>query len=79
MKIMLFTNWEWVYPTTCVYQIIYDEEDENETQATQYFIMRGLGLCIKFDSYVAHFFIHGRSVIIQQFQSLKRVTNTLFH
>ena len=42
--------------TTCVYQFIYDEKDKHDTHITQYFIMHGLGLCIKVDSYVAHFF-----------------------
>ena len=39
-------------PTTCVYQFIYDENYNNDTQITQYFIMYGLGLCIKVDSYM---------------------------
>ena len=43
-------------PTTCVYQFIYDEQDENDTHITQYFIMCGLGLCIRVNSYVAHLF-----------------------
>ena len=37
-------------PTTFFYQFIYDEKDKNETQISQYFIMHGLGLCIKVDS-----------------------------
>ena len=43
-------------PTKCFYLFIYDEKDKNYTQITQYFIMYGLGLCIKVDSYVAHMF-----------------------
>ena len=43
-------------PTTCVCQFIYDEKDKNDTQIIQYFIMHGLGICMKADSYVAHFF-----------------------
>ena len=43
-------------PTTCVYQLIYYEKDNNDTQMTQYFIMHGLGLCIKVDSYASHMF-----------------------
>ena len=43
-------------PTTCVYRFIYGEKDKNDTYITQYFIMNGLGLCIKVDSYVAHLF-----------------------
>ena len=42
--------------TTCVYQFIYDETDKNDTQIIQYFIMHGLGLCIKIDINVAHLF-----------------------
>ena len=43
-------------PTTFFYQFIYDEKDKNDTHVTQYFIMHGLGLCIKVDSNVPHFF-----------------------
>ena len=43
-------------PTTCVYHFIYYEKDKNDTQVTQYFIMHGLGLCIKVDSYVTQMF-----------------------
>ena len=42
--------------TTCVYQFIYDETENINTQVTQYFIMHGLGLFIKVDIYVAHMF-----------------------
>ena len=42
--------------TTCVYQFSYNEKDNNDTHKTQYFIMHGLRLCIKVDSYVAHIF-----------------------
>ena len=42
------------YPTTCFYQFIYDETDSVDTDIMQYFIMNGLGLCIKVNSYVAH-------------------------
>ena len=45
-----------VGPTTCVYQLIFDENDSNDTNIIQYFSMRGLGLCIRVDSYVAHIF-----------------------
>ena len=41
-------------PTTCVYQLIFNENDSNATKIIQYFIMHGLGLCIKVDSYVGH-------------------------
>ena len=54
-------------PTTCVYQFIYDENDNDGTNIIQYYIMHGLGLCIKVDSYVAHMFsMHGHSVIMNQ-------------
>ena len=43
-------------PTTCVYQLIYDESESDYTKIIQYFIMHGLGLCIKVDVYVAHMF-----------------------
>ena len=43
-------------PTTCFYQVIFDENDSNYTSIIQYFIMHGLGLCIKLNSFVAHMF-----------------------
>ena len=43
-------------PITCVYQFIYNEKDSVDTKIIQYFIMHGLGLFIKMDSYVAHMF-----------------------
>ena len=43
-------------PTSCVYQLIFDENDSNYTNIIQYFIMHGLGLCIKLNSFVAHMF-----------------------
>ena len=43
-------------PTTCVYQFIYNKNNNGDTKIIQYFIMRGLGLCIKVDIYVAHMF-----------------------
>ena len=44
------------YPKKCVYQFILDENHINDTNIIQYFIMHGLGLCIKLDSFVAHMF-----------------------
>ena len=54
-------------PKTCVYQFIYDENDSNEKKIIQYFIMHGLGLCIKVYSNMAHMFYawsfsHNKSV-----------------
>ena len=43
-------------PTKCSYQFIYNENYNDNTKIIQYFIMHGLGLCIKVDSYVAHMF-----------------------
>ena len=45
-----------VYPTRCVHQLIYDENDNDDTNIIKYFIMHGLGLCIKVDSYMSHMF-----------------------
>ena len=42
--------------TTCVYQLIFDENDSKDTKIIQYFIMHGLGLCIKLDNFGAHMF-----------------------
>ena len=41
-------------PTTRVYQLTYDANDNDDTKMIQYFIMHGLGLCTKVDSYVTH-------------------------
>ena len=41
---------------TCVYQFIYDENDNDDTKVIQYFIMHVLGFWIKVDSYVEHMF-----------------------
>ena len=43
-------------PTTCVYQLIYYENHSDDTNIIQYFIMHGLVLYIKVDSYLAHIF-----------------------
>ena len=43
-------------PTTCVYQFVYDERYSVDTDVIEYFIMHGLGLCIKLNMYVAHMF-----------------------
>ena len=40
-------------PTTCIYQFIYDE-NENDEKINIYFTMNGLGLFIKVDIYVEH-------------------------
>ena len=41
-------------PTTFVYQFIFNEKDSVDTGIIKYFIIHGLGLCIKVDSYVSH-------------------------
>ena len=43
-------------PTTCVYQLIVDENDIHDTKFIQYFIMNGLKLCIKLNNYVKNVF-----------------------
>ena len=42
--------------TTCVYQLIFDGNDRNDTKIMQYFIMHELELFINFDSFVKHMF-----------------------
>ena len=44
------------YPKICVYQFILDENDSNNTNIIQYFIIHGQVLCIKLNSFVAHMF-----------------------
>ena len=56
-------------PITCVYKLFYDENYSYGTKIIQYFIMHGMGLCIKVDIYVAHMFYartfsHNKSVSI---------------
>ena len=51
-------------PITYVYKFVYDEKDMDEKQITKYLIIHELVLCIKVDSYAAHIFMHGHSVII---------------
>ena len=34
-------------PITCVYQLIYDETDNDDTKIIQYYIIHGLKLCVK--------------------------------
>ena len=41
---------------TCVYQLIYNENDNGVTKTTQYFIIHGLGIWINVGSYVEHMF-----------------------
>ena len=43
-------------PTTCVYEFIFDENYSDDTKSIQYFIMNGLGLCIKLNSFLEHMF-----------------------
>ena len=43
-------------PTTCVYQLICYENYSDDTNIIQYFIMHGLVLYIKVDSYLAYIF-----------------------
>ena len=52
----LFKNQVMGGPKRYVYQFIGDENDHDETNIIQYFIMHGLVLFIKVDSYVAHIF-----------------------
>ena len=42
--------------TTCVYQFIYDENENDDTKIIKYFAMHGLGLCIKVDSHMSSIF-----------------------
>ena len=52
----LIQNTGLVDPTTCVYQFIFHEDDSNETNMIPYFIMHGLVLCIKLNSFVSYMF-----------------------
>ena len=57
------------YIITCIYQFIFNENDSNDTNIMQYFIMHELGLWIKLDNHVTHMlyacpFIHNTAVPI---------------
>ena len=43
-------------PTTCVYQYILDKDYSNNAKFLQYFVMHGLILYIRLNSYVEHVF-----------------------
>ena len=65
-------------PTTYVYQFIYNEKNNNDTQITQYFVLHGFRLCIKIDSYVAHMFYaflfsHIKAVPISKIKYFPRI------
>ena len=45
-----------VYPRTCVYKFIFNENYSNDINIIQYFIIHGLGLCIKLNSFVENMF-----------------------
>ena len=54
-------------PTTCVYQFILDKYESNGTKTIQYFVLHGIWLYIKLNSYVSHMFyswslIHSKAV-----------------
>ena len=43
-------------PKTVVCQFIFDKEHIYNTHIIQYFVVNGIGLCIKLNSYVSHMF-----------------------
>ena len=43
-------------PTTCVHQFVGFERWRQNSEVYQYFVFPGLGLCIRFESFVAHMF-----------------------
>ena len=43
-------------PKTCVYQLIHDKNEIDYTKIIQYFIIHGMGLCIKVDIYAEYMF-----------------------
>ena len=50
-------------PTTCVYQFIFDQDDSCDTAIIQYYIMHGLGLCIKLNSFVnINYYIQNKNI-----------------
>ena len=55
----IILNMELGDTTTYVYQTCFCENYNNGTKMIQYFIIFGLGLCIKLDSFVSHMFYTG--------------------
>ena len=55
MEVYPFNSWDWVI-LYFFNHFIFNEIDNNDTNIIQYFIMHGLGLCIKLDRIVAHMF-----------------------
>ena len=45
-----------VDPTKYIYESIFDEDDSHDTNIIQYFIIHGLGLCIKLNNVSSHMF-----------------------
>jgi len=46
-------------PTTCVYQFVHDsveEEERQDLEIEQLFVMSGLGICVRLGSHIGHSF-----------------------
>ena len=43
-------------PTRCVYRFIFDPDDSYDKKIIEYFLMHGILLCIKLNSYMAYMF-----------------------
>ena len=56
MQMDLFNNWGWVIPQHVFISSFTMKKESVDTKIIQYFVMHGLGLCIKVDIYVAHMF-----------------------
>ena len=41
------------YSTTCFYQFVFDQDESNNTNIIQYFVMNRLGLFVKLNRYVS--------------------------
>ena len=53
MEVYPFNSWDWVI-LYFFNHFIFNEIDNNDTNIIQYFIMHGLGLCIKLNRFVVN-------------------------
>ena len=49
-------TWDWVILKQVFIKLTFPENGSNDTEIVQYFIMYGLGLCIKLNIFVSHMF-----------------------
>ena len=56
MEMNSLKKWDWAILQPVFINFFIYENESNDTNIIQYFIMNGMGLCIKLNSFVAHMF-----------------------